>query len=164
MTYGRYGPDAQSDRLGAPIFLGYDGLVRGYGYRSYVNSGVSECAGSATCPNFYNLWGSRIAVGSLEMRFPPLGLFHAGGPFGFLPIEMFFFGDGGYAWSGGGGASADSTSYYYLYYSGDRKPVFSAGGGLRLNLLGFAVLEMAVVHPFNRVRGTHFQFTLLPGF
>jgi Tol biopolymer transport system component len=164
MTYGRYGPDAQSDRLGAPIFLGYDGLVRGYSYGSFVYSGAAECVGTVTCPNFYNLWGSRIVVGNAELRFPPLGLFHAGGPFGFLPIEMFFFGDGGYAWSGGGGAAGDPASYYYQYYSGDRKPVFSAGGGLRLNLLGFAVLEMAAVHPFNRARGTYLQFTLLPGF
>ncbi len=164
MTYGRFGGDAQSDRLGAPIFLGYDGLVRGYDYNSFVNNAAAECAGNAQCPSFYNLWGSRIVVANAEVRFPPLGLFGVGGPFGFLPIEMFFFGDGGYAWSGSSGAASDPTSYYYLYYTGDRKPVFSAGGGLRLNLLGFAVLEMAVVHPFNRVEGTHLQFTFLPGF
>jgi Tol biopolymer transport system component len=164
MTYGRYGPDAQSDRLGLPLFLGYDGLVRGYGYNSFANNAAQECSNSTNCPNFYNLWGSRIVVANAEVRFPPLGLFGAGGPFGFLPIEMFFFGDGGYAWNGTGGAASDPSSYYYLYYSGDRKPIFSAGGGLRINLLGFAVLEMAVVHPFNRVEGTHLQFTFLPGF
>ncbi|MGE5156178.1 MAG: hypothetical protein ACM3JP_01635, partial [Betaproteobacteria bacterium] len=164
MTYGRYGSDAQSDRLGLPIYLGYDGLVRGYGYNSFVNNAAAECGATSNCPSFYNLWGSRIVVANAEVRFPPLGLFGAGGPFGFLPIEMFFFGDGGYAWNGSGGAASDPTSYYHLYYSGDRTPVFSAGGGLRLNLLGFAVLEMAVVHPFNRVKTTELQFTFLPGF
>jgi hypothetical protein len=164
MTYGRYGADAQSDRFGLPLFLGFDGLVRGYNYNSFVNSQASECIGDPACPSFYNLWGSRLLVGNAELRFPPLGLFHAGGPFGFLPIEMFFFGDGGYAWNGSGGAASDPTSYYHQYYSGNRKPVYSAGGGLRLNLLGFAVLEMAWVHPFNRTRGTYMQFTFLPGF
>lgn len=163
MTYGRYGPDAQSQRLGLPLYLGYPGLVRGYGYNSFDFS--SECVPDAVsrCPDYYNLFGSRLVVGNAEVRFPPLGLFRAGGPFGFLPIEMFFFGDGGYAWSGSGGVTQENNAYYN-YYTGDRRLVFSAGGGLRLNLFGFAVVEGALVHPFNRTRGTHFQFTLLPGF
>jgi len=163
MTYGRYGADAQSEQLGYPLYLGYDGLVRGYGYNSWD---AAECQPNAVsgCPAFTNLWGSRIIVGNAELRFPPLGLFGAGGPFGFLPIEMFFFGDGGYAWSGGGGAASDPTSQLYTYYAGDRKPIFSAGGGLRLNLLGFAVLEIAEVHAFNRINANHLQFTFLPGF
>ena len=162
MTYGRYGPGAQSDQMG-PLFLGTDGLVRGYGYNSYYNNVATECGGNPACPSFYNLWGSRLVVANAEVRFPPLGLFGAGGPFGFLPIEMFFFGDGGYAWNGGGVTQATNPTYWQ-YFSGPRTPVFSAGGGLRINLLGFAVLEMAVVHPFNRVMGTHLQFTFLPGF
>jgi Tol biopolymer transport system component len=160
LEYGRYGPDAQSRSL-QPLFLGYDGLVRGYDYNSFANNFTTECGGDPNCPNYANLYGSRLIVSNLEVRFPPLGLFGAGGPFGFLPIEMFFFGDGGYAFSGG---SVAADNPYAIYYGSNHHAVFSAGGGLRLNLLGFAVLEMAVAHPFNRVEGTHLQFTFLPGF
>jgi WD40 repeat protein len=167
--YGRYGSDAGSPRL-RPLFLGFDGMVRGYGYNSF--DFYSECGGNPDCPAYYNLFGSKILLGNLELRFPPLGLFHAGGPFGFLPLEMFFFGDGGLAWNStcdpasalGACPVNDPKAQDAFFLGGGRKPVFSAGGGLRFNLFGFAVIEMSLVHPFNRVRGTHLQFTFLPGF
>ena len=41
-----------------------------------------------------------------------------------------------------------ATKAWFL--GGDRKPIYSAGVALRLNLLGFAVLEVDAAHPFNR--------------
>jgi len=43
--------------------------------------------------------------------------------------------------------------------------VFSAGAGLRINLLGFAVAELDLVRPFQRPeKGWVWQLQLQPGF
>jgi outer membrane protein assembly factor BamA len=74
-----------------------------------------------------------------------------------LPIEFAAFGDAGLAWDNGHKPS--------VFGSGTRDPVFSAGVGLRLNLLGFAVVEVDLVRPFDRPgKGWIWQFELQPGF
>jgi hypothetical protein len=43
--------------------------------------------------------------------------------------------------------------------------VFSAGAGLRINLLGFVVAELNLVRPFDRpTKGWVWQLELQPGF
>jgi Tol biopolymer transport system component len=155
MHYGRYGTDAESRRL-QRMYLGYDGLIRGYSYNSF--DFYTECKSMTSCPAYTNLFGSKMVLGNLELRFPPLGVFHAGGPFGFLPLEMFGFVDGGLAYNTG-----DPTQNAF-FLGGLRKPVYSAGGGLRFNFFGFVIVEADLVHPFNRPRGTHWQFSFTPGF
>lgn len=46
----------------------------------------------------------------------------------------------------------------------ERIPVFSTGGGIRMNLLGAPILEIHYVYPWQRPekRG-HFGFVLAPG-
>lgn len=151
---GRYGSGGDDPRL-APIYLGYDGLVRGYPLGSFD---ASECqptpAAPTSCPVFDRLVGSRIAVASLELRVPLLGLLGAGqGYYGAFPLEFALFGDGGAAWTGSEGPT-----------SGIRKPVFSTGAALRTNVFGL-VLQLNLVHPFDRP-GKNFvwQFSLLPTF
>jgi hypothetical protein len=56
-------------------------------------------------------------------------------------VDFTLFGDGGLAW--------DSNNEPDLT-GGSRDAVFSAGAGLRVNLLGFAVVELNLVHPFER--------------
>jgi hypothetical protein len=52
-----------------------------------------------------------------------------------------------------------------VFGSGSRDPVFSAGAGLRINLLGYAVAEVDLVRPFDRPdKGWVWQFELQPGF
>ncbi len=153
--YGRYGLDSSEAGRFFPLYIGYDGLVHGYSSGSFTQA---DCS-SASCPEFYNLFGSKMLVGNVELRFPPLGLFHAGGPFGFLPLDLFAFADGGLAWDTNG----DKTQNAF-FLGGDRKPVYSAGGGFRFNFFGFIIAEMAVVHPFNRTRGTYIQWAFTPGF
>jgi hypothetical protein len=157
LHYGRYGSGGEDQRL-QPLFLGYPGLVRGYTFGSFD---ASECAATQSdptaCPVFDQLLGSRMLVGNLELRFPLLGALGLGsGYYGAFPVDFTVFGDGGLAWD---------TNNEPSFAGGDRKPVFSAGAGLRINLLGFAVAEVNMVHPFDRPgKGLVWEFNLQPGF
>jgi outer membrane protein assembly factor BamA len=156
--YGRYARDSEDPRL-QPLFLGQAGLVRGYSYGSF---GASEChpppGDPNSCPVFDQLLGSRVVVGNAELRFPLFGALGIGsGYYGAFPIEFTVFGDAGLAW--------DNAHQPSIGGSGTRDPVFSAGAGLRINLLGFAVAEVDLVRPFDRPgKGWVWQFELQPGF
>jgi Tol biopolymer transport system component len=158
LHYGRYGKDGEDSRL-QPLFLGYPGLVRGYSFGSFD---ASECnptpADPNGCPVFDRLLGSRMVVANAELRFPLLGVLGIGsGYYGAFPVDFTIFGDGGLAW--------DSQNQPSVFGSGSRDPVFSAGAGLRINLLGFAIAEVDLVRPFDRPgKGWVWQFELQPGF
>jgi hypothetical protein len=154
LHYGRYGGDAEDSRL-PPLFIGYQGLVRGYDYGSFD---ANECnsVDFSTCEAFDQLEGSRVAIASAEFRFPLLGLFSRRSFYGPFPIELAFFGDAGLAWTSNTKPS---------FAGGDRDWVRSAGVALRANLLGFAIAEFDYVRPFDRSRkGWIWQFGLTPGF
>jgi len=157
LHYGRYGRDGEDERL-SPLFLGYPGLVRGYEVNSFD---ANECVPNATsdCPAFDRLVGSRMAVASAELRFPLLGLFSRGRSYyGAFPVEMALFGDAGMAWT------ADQRPRFIGGTNSDRDWVKSAGVALRVNALGFAVLEFDYVRPFDRPNeGWVWQFNLTPG-
>jgi hypothetical protein len=155
MHVGRYGRDAQNPRL-YPLFLGYSELVRGYTSGSFD---PKECVATANdpCPVYDNLFGSRLLVGNVELRFPLLGVLHAGsGYYGAFPIEAAFFADAGVAWNQGQNPT---------FLGGSRPGISSAGVALRINLLGFAIGEVDWVHPFQRPgKGSYLEFSLTPGF
>jgi Tol biopolymer transport system component len=159
LHYGRYGQGGEDERL-QPLFLGYPGLVRGYSFGSFDASECNPAPGDDpnSCPVFDDLLGSRMVVASAELRFPLLGLLGIGpGYYGAFPIEFALFGDGGLAW--------DTRHEPSVFGSGSRDPVFSAGAGLRINLLGFAIAEVDLVRPFDRPgKGWVWQFELEPGF
>jgi hypothetical protein len=166
MVYrGRHGPSADTDRL-YPLYIGYQTIIRGYtqnSYDIYLECGVdvtSVGAGEVSCPSFDRLLGSKMLFGNAELRFPLLGVLGLGsGYYGGLPIEMAFFGDAGIAWSN------RDNAHKAFFLGGDRKPVYSAGVALRLNLLGYAILEVDAAHPFSRPgAGIVWQFGLSPGF
>jgi outer membrane protein assembly factor BamA len=158
LSYGRYGSGGEDPRL-QPLFLGYPGLVRGYSYGSF---NASECHPTAAdpngCPVFDQLLGSRMIVANAELRFPLFGALGLGsGYYGAFPIDFMVFGDGGLAW--------DSQNQPSVLGSGTRDPVFSAGAGFRVNLLGFAIGEISLVRPFERPgKGWVWQFELQQGF
>ncbi|MGH9349148.1 MAG: BamA/TamA family outer membrane protein [Vicinamibacterales bacterium] len=155
LHYGRYGRDGEDERL-SPLFIGYPGLVRGYEGASFE---ASECVAdsTSTCPSYDRLLGSRMAVASAELRFPLLGLFSRRSYYGAFPIEMALFGDTGVAWT------SDSDRPRYL--GGDREWVRSAGVALRVNALGYAILELDYVRPFDRPgKGWHWQFNVTQAF
>ena len=148
LHYGRYGSDAENSQLMYPLYMGYQGLVRGYDYNS-----LDPSEGAV----YDALTGTRLLVGNLELRFPLLGVLGLGhGYYGAFPIEAAVFGDGGVAWHQGQSPA---------FLGGSRKAVSSAGGALRVNVFGFAVFEVDYVRPFDRPgKGWMWQFGLTPGF
>ncbi len=154
LHYGRYGADAEDPRL-TPLFIGYQGLVRGYDFGSF-NANECNSVDLQSCEAFDRLNGSRVAVASAELRFPLLGLFSRKSFYGPFPIEMALFADAGLAWT------SDTKP---RFAGGDRDWVKSAGVALRVNVLGFAVAEFDYVRPLDRSRrGWLWQFGLTPGF
>ena len=163
---GRYGRDADNGTQIQPYYIGFDGLIRGYGFGSF--DFFTECESLTNCSNYTNLFGSKIILTNLELRFPPLAFLGGGaGLFGFLPIEAVIFGDAGLAYWGideapQGYESGESDKAFFL--GGDRRPVYSAGAGIRMNIFGIFIMELDYVYPFNRRRGGHLQFGFTPGF
>ncbi|MBI2535942.1 MAG: PD40 domain-containing protein [Gemmatimonadetes bacterium] len=162
MHYGRYGPEssAEDNRL-APLFLGYTGIVRGYDINSFA-FGECQPTAASSCPSFDRLPGSKLLVGNLEVRFPPLGLLGLGpNLFGAVPIDLLGFYDAGVAWTARDRGLCDTGQLQV--FTGC--VVSSAGAGLRLNFLGFAIIEIDRVYPFYRpLKGGHWQFSFTPGF
>lgn len=154
LHYARYGGGGEDPRL-TPLFVGYSSLVRGYDTGSFD---AAECGTrtDGSCPVFDQLLGSRILVGNLEVRAPLLGLFGAKNLYGPIPVEVGAFFDAGVAW--------DSQTKPKLF-GGERDLVRSAGATARLNVLGFAVLQVDWVKPLDRPGKRPFwEFNLLAGF
>jgi len=161
--FGRYGRDADSDRIGS-IFLGDPTLIRGYSYDSFdqsdCNPDPNGSLGNSNCPQFDRLLGSRVGVANVEFRIPVfgargLGLIETSFP----PLEIAPFFDAGIAWT-----SASSPVWSFESNSADRTPVMSTGVTSRLNLFGFAILEVYYAKPFQRPgRGGVWGFLLQPG-
>jgi hypothetical protein len=151
--YGRYGKDAEDDRL-YPLFLGYQNFIRGYDSPSFS---ALECRPGSDCFDYGRLLGSKIVAASAEIRFPLLGLFGIGkGFYGFLPIEVGAFYDASVAWY-------DEDKSWFL--GGERKPVKSYGVVVRMNMFGYAIIEIDYVYPIDRpLKGWHFQFGFTSGF
>ena len=166
LHFGRYAGDAEDERL-RPLYLGFPGLVRGYDNNSFDGR---ECDATADdpCPIFSRLLGSRMLIGNAELRFPLLGLLGIGsGYYGFFPLDFVIFGDAGMAWAPddvytltGQPTAANEQAFFF---GGDRKPVYSAGAALRLNLFGAMIIEAAYSHAFQRDRWL-WQFSFIPGF
>jgi Tol biopolymer transport system component len=167
MHMGRYGKDAEDNRF-YPLYIAYWDMVRGY--ESFSNAELSEYQSnpdSAFDPN--RLYGSKMFMGNVELRFPLLGVLGIGkGYFGAWPLEFFGFFDWGIAYAQNpgywwGGETPDDVKP--TFFGGKRKPISSAGIGVRTNLFGYLVLGLNYVYPFDRpVRGWHLQLSISPGF
>lgn len=153
LHFGRYGKGGEDSRLW-PLFIGYESLVRGYNYGSIISS---EYNGGDDYFNFDQLFGSKIIIANAELRFPLFRMLGIGkGYYGVLPIEFNAFYDIGLAWW-------DNDKAWFL--GGERKPLSSAGVGLRMNVMGYLILGVHYVRPFNRPKkGWYFQFSIMPGF
>ena len=155
LHYGRYGGSSEDPRL-SYLYLGDQGLVRGYDYGSFS---ASECQSVRLdrCEVFDRLLGSRLLVGNVEVRAPLLGLFSRGRSFyGAFPVDIVAFADAGVAWT------RDQSP---TFADGNRDWVRSVGVALRANLLGFAIAEINYVRPLDRPdRGWRWQFNFVPGF
>ena len=151
---GRYGSDAEDSRL-SPLFLGYASLVRGYDVDTFDAGDCGAGLMQGTCPAFDRLLGSRLIVGNAELRFPLFGVFTGDYQYGPIPMEGFLFADAGVAWGSEGRPDLLKRSSY----------VTSVGAGVRVNVLGFAVAELAGVRALDRpTRRWRFAFNLIPAF
>ena len=156
LHYGRYGTGGEDNRI-SPLFIGYPNLVRGYDVGSFD---ARECQVdlNSSCPQFDRLLGSKILVGNAELRFPPFGAITGSrrNLYGPLPLELVFFGDTGVAWT-------EQENPTFLS-NGTRKFVSSIGTGARVNLFGYAIVEVDYVRPLDRDTGWQWVFNFSPGF
>jgi hypothetical protein len=166
MHFGRYGGGGESGFL-RELNIGYPGLIRGYSDNSFE---LQDCqpdpafpSDTDTCPLYSRLLGSRLLLTNAELRFPLLGALGVGsGYYGFLPIELVLFTDAGLAYWG---SDLDYTGPddRPWFFGGDRRPLVSSGAGVRVNLLGFAIVELDYAYAFQRDRWI-WQFGFVPGF
>jgi hypothetical protein len=155
---GRFGEDAEDERL-APLFVGRETLVRGYRAGSFRASECTAEPGSADCPEFDRLLGSRIGVANFEVRLPLLGSEQLGlvrAPR--FPLELAAFVDGGVAWT-----RQSKPTLKFARRSAQRIPVFSYGIATRF-LLGFVPIELYYAVPLERPQKSRvFGFLFAPG-
>ena len=158
LHYGRYGGDAESDRL-APLFVGRETLVRGYTQDSFS---AAECAsgGGVSCPVFDRLIGDRIGVVNLELRLQVLGTADFGlGRAPFLPLELAAFLDVGAAWD-----EDTSVELEFDRDSLERVPVASAGLAARILVAGYLPIELYAAYPLHRPdEDVNYGFLITPG-
>ncbi|MFZ2490453.1 MAG: BamA/TamA family outer membrane protein [Thermoanaerobaculia bacterium] len=157
LHYGRYGDDGENWDVISPLFLGDYFLMRGYQGIDAVECGTANPG--ISCPVWDRLIGSRIAMGSVEVRAPLFGTRDFGlinAPF--LPTEIFAFGDIGTAWT-----STETPDIEWSTDSSKRIPVASAGIGLRI-LLAYIPIEVYAAKPFQRpLEEVVYGFNITPG-
>jgi len=157
LHYGRYGEDSESERI-SPLYIGQGSLVRGYDLDSIS---LRECDSTAvsSCPVFDRLIGSKIGIGSVELRVPLFGVRELGLISGaFLPTEAVFFADAGVAWT-----ENDDPEFKYETRTTERVPVFSVGIAARI-LLSYIPIELYYAKPLQRPdEGWQFGFNISPG-
>ncbi|MGQ0586615.1 MAG: BamA/TamA family outer membrane protein [Gammaproteobacteria bacterium] len=154
MHYGRYGRDAEDQRLGQ-VYIGNWTLVRGYNYSSF---GLDECDDPTgqTCPVFDQLFGSRMALASAEARVPVFGALGLVRTPAVPPIDIAAFYDAGVAWT---------RDIEPSFLGGDRDLVRSYGASIRLNFFGALVLQWSYVNPLDRPnQDWYWEFIIAPGF
>jgi outer membrane protein assembly factor BamA len=155
MHFGRYGRDSENFQI-VDLFVGYQELVRGYGLGSFDARDCADREAGGKCTVFNNLRGSRVAVANIEVRAPLPGLFRGEIEYWRVPVEIAGFFDAGLAWTRTSKPS---------FAGGTREVVRSAGAAVRVNLLGFVVLELSAAKPLNRPQhGWQWQLGIKQGF
>jgi WD40 repeat protein len=190
VSIGRYGNGAEDPQMTWPIYLGEETLMRGYGYGSFTGD---ECGATGTtqsggnqCPALQRLFGSKAAVINTEFRIPLFGTEGFGLiNFPFLPTEVSPFFDAGVSYTNNQGPNfrvateansipsscanvntqdPNELQRQAYYPCADRIPVFSTGVSFRFNLMGYAIMEAYLAHPFQRPKKNWvWGFQLAPG-
>jgi dipeptidyl aminopeptidase/acylaminoacyl peptidase len=171
-NYG-IGTDETGTRIGQEFLYSpyFPGFVRGYGITSID---TAECGQAQldpetntidSCPVFNRLIGTRTALASAEIRTILLGTEDIGLlKFPYLPTELALFADAGVAWSEGETPRLDFVTGDEARTTTDAIPVTSVGATARMNVLGFAIVEVFYAMPFQRPdEGWHFGFAIAPG-
>ena len=136
-----------------PIYMGYETLLRGY-------TKFDALEGSTPGSVYHQLFGSKMLMANFELRFPLFQLLGLGGGwYGILPLDIYTYFDTGIAWY-----DSSLASEKPWFVGGDRRPLSSAGVGLRMNLFGYFVMGVSYSYPFDRpLNNGYFQITLVAG-
>lgn len=148
-----------------PLYAGYNYLIRGYEPNSFYNT-TNVNTGNF---NINQLSGSKLAVFNFEIRLPftgPKKLAQIPSKFLFTDLNLFF--DAGVAWTEDSKVVFKSQPSNVVLPDGqpyERVPALSAGVSVRVNVLGFFVLEPYYAFPFQRkdIKGGVFGLTFAPG-
>ncbi|HLN20627.1 MAG TPA: hypothetical protein VK213_06035 [Bacteroidales bacterium] len=153
-NYGIWG--ATSGEQMPRLYLGNPWYIHGYENIDYSGN-----------TNFDISWltGSRIAIGNAELRFPftgPEKLALIKSRYFFTDLNLFF--DAGLAWSRNDVVKFDMNPVVNLE-SNQRSPVMSTGLSLRINLLGYMVIEPYYAIPFQNggFKNGSFGLNFIPG-
>ncbi len=155
------------ETLGNPYQAGF---VRGYSFNSLFEE--PNCRANLESCRVGRLYGTRMALGSVELRLPLLGpevLSLA--TFEYLPTDLVAFADAGVTWTNedltelsfssstiGAGVNGGSTERTVA-----AQPVTSAGLSARVNVLGAIVMEAFYARTFQRTKNWDFGVILRPG-
>ncbi len=158
--YGRYGKGSETDIV-SPIYLGYPWLIRGYENLSFYGNPGDNTIGFNSL-NYSHLSGSRVAVVNAELRVPMTGpkrLALFGSKYFLTDLNLFF--DGGLAWSAG---DKPKITWAEAAFN-QRVPVFSTGVSVRVNVLGYMILEPYFAIPFQNGgwQNKNFGLNFVPG-
>lgn len=153
----RVGQDAENGSL-APLTVAHPTYIRGFG-NDYITK--SQLLG-ANNVSYSNLYGSRIAVANAELRLPltgpeKLAMFKSG----FLFSDLNFFVDAGMAWSQDRSFIEGPNASPSI----QNRPLISAGASLRVNVLGYVVVEPYYAIPLekNGLKLASFGINFAPG-
>jgi hypothetical protein len=147
-----------------PKYIGNPYFLRGYDRDNfYTGGGCTPEVGQAASCNLNELFGSRVAVGNIELRFPlerdiPVGFV----PVVFPPLDALVFADVGMAWSRGQTLYFQRPSNYNEALQ--RYPLASYGVGLRLNLYNIAVLRWDYAIPVSIHGSGYWRWSIGPSF
>jgi Tol biopolymer transport system component len=155
------------ETLGDPYQAGF---VRGYSFSSIFEE--PKCRQQGVC-NVGRLYGTRMALGSVEVRLPLLGpeVLSLSG-FEYLPTDLVLFADAGVAWTNEDltELSFSSSTIQQFGESASARtgtvpaePVTSAGVSARVNVLGALVFEAFYARTFQRTKNWDFGVILRPG-
>ncbi|WP_258096127.1 peptidase S9 [Salinibacter sp. 10B] len=166
---GGFGDLFVRETLGDPYQLAF---VRGYSFNSIFSQ--RSCQINRTNCGLERLYGTRVALGSAEVRVPLLGPEVLGlSTFEYIPTDLVLFADAGIAWTDESIEDlALRTSVSEVTPQGTdggvnelrrARPVTSAGVSARVNLLGAVVFEMFYARTFQRSQPWDFGLILRPG-
>jgi Tol biopolymer transport system component len=156
-NYSLYGAGSVKGQL-PQLYLGNPWFIRGY-------ENVLSKDGTSGF-DITNLMGSKIAVANAEIRIPftgPERLALLKSKFLFTDLNFFF--DSGLAWGKDNQVELGANDAFVATATTQRKPVYSTGISLRVNVLGAMIIEPFYAFPLTNggFRNGSFGLNFIPG-
>jgi hypothetical protein len=151
MYYGRHGLEANDLN---PFYVGQFFFMHGYDFNT-----LQTTFGDNYGQNIGRMVGNQIGVANAEIRIPLLGPKRlALLPFKFLPTELNLFADAGVAFNNFSDFGFQDRNLRPL-------PLMSVGAGLRVNVLGYLIVEPYIARPISEGSSGRWTFGLniIPG-